>query len=238
MSSKVIVQYIAKIAMPIMVLLALFVFVGNYYINDYSKDYIFDSIAQLPENEVGLLLGTSKYVVNGKINIYFEERINAAVRLFQAKKIKTIIVSGDNRHRSYNEPREMRKELIKRGIPEKNIVFDFAGRRTLDSVIRAKLIFGQDSFTIISQKFQNERAVFIARHYGADVVAFNAGGSPDFKMNIREYFSRAKCIIDVVLMKTMPQIMGEKVQIPRTAQDPDLKELEDYKIFHKTDEEF
>jgi SanA protein len=238
MRSKVIVRYLAKITMPVMVLLALFIFVSNYCINDYARDYIFDTIDLLPENEVGLLLGTSRLTSRGTKNLYFDERIDAAVKLFQAKKIRTIIVSGDNRHKSYNEPRDMRRELIKKGIPEKSIVFDFAGRRTLDSVVRAKMIFDQDSFTIISQKFQNERAVYIARHYGADAVAFNAEGEADLKMNMREYFSRAKCIIDVLVLKTMPQIMGDKVFIPKSVQNNDSEGPDRYRVFQKSSDNF
>ena len=89
------------------------------------------------------------------------------MELFQAGKISRILVSGDNRRMNYNEPVEMRKALIAHGIPDSVIVMDFAGIRTLDSVIRAKKVFGQDRFTIISQRFHNERALYIAGRNGS-----------------------------------------------------------------------
>lgn len=210
---------ILRILTGLALLFALFLFACNYYVAEYSRSYLYDSLEDLPVNEAGVLLGTSRFTAAGTRNIYFRERMEAAVRLFEAGKIRTIIVSGDNRHQSYNEPREMLRELIKLGIPRDRIVMDFAGFRTLDSVIRAGEIFDQKSFTIISQKFQNERAVFIARHHGNEAVAYNAAGEANLRMILREYLSRPMCVLDVLVLGTMPRHLGTKVPLPRSPRE-------------------
>lgn len=133
------------------------VFWANDEIKEKSKPFISSKIENLPNEKVGLLLGTSKTTKNGYKNWYFYHRITAAEELFKSGKIKYIIVSGDNSQKNYNEPEDMKQELISRGIPAERIYEDFAGFRTLDSVVRAKEIFGQESFIVISQKFHNER---------------------------------------------------------------------------------
>lgn len=203
-----------KTALLLAVALALTTFAGNYYISSYAKAYLYDSIDELPSRKVGVVLGTSKYTSSGTRNTYFEERIKAAARLYEAGKISYILVSGDNRQHSYNEPKDMQKALLTYGIPKNRIIYDFAGRRTLDSVLRTQMIFQQNSFIIISQKFQNERAVFIARQRGADAIAFNAAGKADLKMNIREFLSRARCVVDVLITRAEPQVMGPPISIP------------------------
>ena len=91
--------------------------------------------------------------------------------LYERGKIHHILVSGDNSTAAYNEPEAMRKSLVKAGIPERDITLDYAGFRTLDSVVRASEVFGQGSgFTIISQPFHVERALFIARANHIDAI--------------------------------------------------------------------
>ncbi len=172
---------------------------ADYRINASVKGKIYDDINQIPYNKAGLLLGTSKQLKSGQENLYFYYRIDAAVALFQAKKIDYIVVSGDNSTVQYNEPLDLKKELMKRGIPEERIYLDYAGFRTFDSVIRMKEIFGQTSFTVISQKFHNQRAVFIANEKGLNAIALNAEDVNKYsglKTNIREKFAQVKAIID------------------------------------------
>lgn len=104
-------------------------------------------------------------------NVFFSTRIEAAKTLYERGKIKHILVSGDNSTAAYNEPESMRKALLKAGIPKEDITLDYAGFRTLDSVVRANVIFGQENgFTIISQPFHVERALFLARANGIDAI--------------------------------------------------------------------
>ena len=152
----------------------LFVWWANHKIETETKNFVSYDIQKLPNEKVGLLLGTSKILKSGWKNLYFFNRIDAAEQLYKSGKIMYILISGDNSTKDYSEPEDMQAELLKRGIPADKIVLDFAGFRTLDSVVRAKEIFGQNSFIIISQKFHNERAVFLAQHYGIKAYGFNA----------------------------------------------------------------
>ena len=192
-------------------------FLASWFISKQAENKVYNEVAQIPYNKVGLVLGTSQYLAGGRKNLYFYYRIEAAVKLYQADKISYLIVSGDNRHQSYNEPEAMKNELVKRGIPEKAIFLDYAGLRTLDSVVRCKEIFGQDKFTIISQKFHNERAVYIAKYYNLDVIGFNAKDvtSPaGLKTKAREFLARFKMLLDLYITHTQPRFLGEKVLIP------------------------
>lgn len=188
----------------------------NYRISCYAKGKIFRDTTLIPYNKVGLLLGTSPRVKGGRSNPYFNNRINAAVALYEAGKIKYILISGDNRRHNYNEPQAMKDSLIKRGVPKEVLVLDFAGLRTLDSVVRSKEIFGQDSVTVISQQFHNERAIFLARHYGMEAIGYNAedvSASEGFKTQVRELLARVKVYVDFFINK-QPRHLGEKIEIP------------------------
>ena len=198
------------------ILLVILILYCNIRINKVANPYIYHDTADCPKFKIGLLLGTSKYVSNGKPNQYFINRIDAAVKLYKAGRIKYIIVSGDNSSLSYNEPMRMKKELIKRGIPAEVIYIDYAGFRTLDSVIRAKAIFGQNTFFIISQEFHNKRAVYIARKNGIYAYGFNAEDVKlyqGFFTRVREIFARVKVFIDLYVSHEQPKYLGEKVII-------------------------
>lgn len=185
------------------------------HIDSSTKPKIFNSVDLIPENHAGLLLGTSKFLSSGNINPYFINRIKAAAELYHSGKIHRIVVSGDNSRKDYNEPQDMKEELIKLGVYENDIYLDYAGFRTYDSVIRMREIFGQDSFTVISQEFHNERAIFIASAFEIDAIGFNAvdlNASMGFKTNLREKFARVKMIVDLIF-KQEPKFLGEKIDI-------------------------
>ena len=193
-----------------------FIFYSNYKIEHESQEFVTSDFTKLPNEKTGLLLGTSKTLSNGSPNYYFKFRIDAAAELFKAGKIQNIIVSGDNSVEHYNEPEDMKFALIAAGIPENKIFEDFAGFRTLDSVVRAKEIFGQNSYIIISQKFHNERAVFLARENGINAFGYNAKDVNKYaglKTNLREYLARVKVFVDFLTGKE-PKFGGEKIVIP------------------------
>jgi SanA protein len=193
----------------------LFIFWANAKIENDTEDFITSDISKLPGEKVGLLLGTSKILADGRKNLYFYYRIEAASQLYKSGKIKNIIVSGDNSRKHYNEPEDMKNELIKSGVPADHIYEDFAGFRTLDSVVRAKEIFGQNSYIIISQQFHNERAVFLARRIGIEAYGYNAkdvNKYAGFKTNLREKVARAKVFWDF-LFGVEPKFGGDKIEI-------------------------
>jgi SanA protein len=181
----------------------------------------FSDPEQLPNREVGLVLGCAKEV-GGAPNWYFIHRVNAAARLYHAQKINHILVSGDNRHPGYNEPADMKNALIAQGVPAEDITCDYAGLATLDSIVRADKVFGQQSFTVISQSFHTKRAIFIATQKGLNVVGFNA---PDIARAaaaptlLREELARVKTILDLWILHRKPRFLGPPVLItPRPSE--------------------
>jgi len=191
-----------------------FIVVSNWVIISSAKQSIYNSVVKTPSgNKVALLLGTSRYRAGGTTNLYFQYRINTAVELYRIGKIKHIIVSGDNRVENYNEPKQMQIVLMSRGIPESAITLDYAGFRTLDSVVRCKKVFGQTKFIIISQKFHVERALFIAHKYDIDAIGFAAKDPPQkysTRTKIREIFAKTKAVIDLYLINKKPKFLGKR----------------------------
>ncbi len=159
---------------------------------------VITSANRLPFNEVGLVLGTSKFSSDGvSSNPFFEGRLNTAARLYHAGKVHHLLVSGDNGRKNYDEPTWMRDALIARGVPKEAITLDYAGFRTLDSMARAKEVFGLTSFTIITDDFHQPRAVFLARSRGLDGVGFPSDHVPwiwSKKTRIRELASASSPI--------------------------------------------
>ena len=196
--------------------LVFFVFICNLWIKQFAKNYTFEDVSTIPNNKVALVLGTNPITANYYLNPYFENRMDAAALLFDKDKVKHFILSGDNSRKDYNEPEEMKKALIKRGVPAAAITLDCAGFRTLDSVVRCDKVFQQSQFTIISQKFHNERAVFLARKKGLKAIAFNAENAfshQNSKTMFREYLARCKAIIDLYILKKQPKYLGQTVII-------------------------
>ncbi|MEN8215935.1 MAG: ElyC/SanA/YdcF family protein [Pseudomonadota bacterium] len=191
--------------------------VGSYFWVEFqTQDRLYSDVNAIPAKKVALLLGTSKHLRHGRINRYFKYRINAAVQLYKAGKIEHIIASGDNRTRYYNEPIEMKKSLIALGVPQDAITLDYAGFRTLDSIVRCKEIFSQDDIIVVSQAFHNKRALFISDFYAIKAIGFNARGVPlrhDIRTPIRESFARLKAVLDLYILRTQPKFLGEKVDI-------------------------
>ncbi len=187
----------------------------NKTVEDKADGHIFNTIEHIPHNKVGLLLGTGKYLSNGHINLYYKYRIEAAASLYASGKIEYILVSGDNSSKAYDEPTTIKNDLIIKGIPSDKIYLDYAGFRTLDSVVRCKHIFGQDKITIISQQFHNERALYIAQANGIYAVAYNARGVSvryGFKTQLREKLARVKMIIDLTF-GIEPHFLGNQIEI-------------------------
>jgi SanA protein len=182
----------------------------------YASAWVFDDVEKVPKNRVALVLGTSRRMADGRVNLYFKYRINAAVELYKAKKVDYLLVSGDNSLSYYNEPMDMKKALMEAGIPENVIFLDYAGFRTLDSVVRANKVFGQSRYTVVSQPFHNKRAIFIARQYGIQAIGYNAkdvNAEIGFKTQVREIFARVNVFLDLYLLFTKPKFLGESVKI-------------------------
>lgn len=201
------------IAVPlvVIVLAAIYAVVGHLAC---GKTY--DRVGDVPPRECGLVLGTIPKT-GGRDNVFFTARIQAAAELFKAGKVRFLIVSGDNSRNGCDEPSEMKAALIALGVPATSIYCDYAGFRTLDSVVRAGKVFGQAELTVISQKYHNERALYIAQRHGlTGCVALNArdvGADKMMKQYFRELGARIKAILDIELLKTGPRMLGPRVHI-------------------------
>lgn len=216
LSFKAWILFSLRISMYVALIPTLLLIGSNVWMIQSQKAKTFTEQENIPFNQVGLVLGTSRYMVNGQENLFFKSRIEAAANLYCSGKIKHILVSGDNGSTSYNEPRAMYKALREEGVAAEDISMDYAGFRTLDSVVRSKVVFQQDSITIISQGFHNYRALFIAEHYGIEAVAFNADPEqvPSQKPYLREYLARVKGVLDLYVLKKQPKFLGDEIHIP------------------------
>lgn len=191
------------------------ILIADFRINKATSDKVYNKVTDIPYHRVGLLLGTSKYLDSGRPNLYFKYRIDAAVELYKAHKVDFFVISGDNSKKDYNEPEDMKNELIKQSVPPEKIYLDYAGFRTYDSVIRLDKIFGQQSFTIISQEFHNRRAIYIATSLGLESTGYNARDVDKyngFKTKLREKLARVKVFLDLVFGKE-PKFLGERVEV-------------------------
>jgi SanA protein len=204
-----------KILFNLFVLCIVLVIVADFWVSRSTKSQIFTDVSSVPKNKVGLLLGTSKRLANGHMNLYYRYRIDATVALYNAGKIEYVLISGDNGRKEYSEPEDMMADLIAAGIPAERIYLDYAGFRTYDSIVRCREVFGEDNVTIISQPFHNERAIFIANYKDIHAVAFNAqdvSANYSIKVTIREKFARVKMLIDL-LFNIDPKFYGPRVEI-------------------------
>jgi SanA protein len=184
-----------------------------YIINQAAKGRVYDRADLLPPRVWGLVLGTSEHRRDGGDNPYFKYRIEAAAKLYRLGKVKRLLVSGDNHLNSYNEPADMRRALIAQNVPAGVITLDYAGLRTLDSIVRAEKVFGLARFTIISQRDHDERALLIAKHYGIDAIAYAADDVPfqyAQRAHIHEWLAEMKVVLDLFVLHTKPRYLGAR----------------------------
>ena len=206
-----------KITILIIGMIVSIALLADFSISLSTGSQLYQDIESLPPQDTALVLGTSKYI-RRTLNPYYQYRIDAAIELYKQNKVTHFLLSGDNAHRSYNEPWTMKRDLLKAGIPEENITLDYAGFRTLDSVQRAKQIFEANSLTIVTQKFHCQRALFIANHFSMDTVCLvvpSPSGWANTKIRIREVLARTKALLDLYIFNVQPKFLGPKEPIKR-----------------------
>ncbi len=188
----------------------------NLWIMQSAKPRNFDDVSKVPANDVGLLLGSSARVGSGHVNPHFRNRVEAAARLYHEGKIKHLLLSGDNHIAGYDEPTDMKDALLELGVPRSAMTLDYAGFRTLDSIARAKSVFGLSRLTIITDDFHSHRALFLSRSYGVEAVAFLSKPVPleySRMTRMREWLARVKAFLDVYALRTQPKFYGRKIEI-------------------------
>lgn len=195
-------------------LLSLFIALGagalvaaacNLWIVAASRGALYRDAAQVPAGRVAVVLGA------GPFSLALSNRLDAAAELYRHGKVDCLIVSGDNHIHGYNEPEIMKQGLVHRGIPAAAIVCDYAGFRTLDSVLRARVVFGLDRIVLVSQRFHNYRAVWLARRHGLEAVACDAAGTTAWeawRWEAREAVARVVAVLDVYLWHRQARFMG------------------------------
>ena len=181
-----------------------FLLLCQWWVYTAGDSRVFKRLGDVPENEVGLVLGTAKWARKGKLNRFFCYRIDAAVRLYKRGKVRRLLLSGNGVDPGRSEPEQMREELVDRGVPVDALSLDNGGMRTLDSIIRAKQVYGLNRMTIVSQEFHNRRALFLCRAFGIEAVGFNAEDVPAsqaVRTFLRELLARVGAVLDVALFR-------------------------------------
>jgi SanA protein len=185
-------------------------------VNRAAAGRTYTNLNAIPHRRVGLVLGCAEFVGGHWENPFFANRVAAAASLYHAGKVEFLIVSGDNHVRGYDEPSDMKRSLVLAGVPADRIYCDYAGFRTLDSVVRVQAVFGQRSVTIVSQGFHNRRAIFLARHHGIDAIGFDArevDAASGFTTRVREQIAKVGAVFDVYVFHRQPRFLGPKVDV-------------------------
>lgn len=184
-----------------------------------SEGRIHSELSTLPNFDTALVLGCSQYLSDGRQNLFFKYRIQKAQELYAFGTVQSIIVSGDNHTKGYDEPTDMKEALVELGVPEDRIYCDYAGFSTLDSVVRAKEIFGQQELIVVSQEFHNKRAIFIGRNNDMEIHGLNAQDvilRHALKTKVREELARVKTVLDVWILRRKPKFLGEPIEMKVT----------------------
>jgi len=181
-----------------------------------SETRVFRNASAVPHKHVALVLGCAPVLGGGMPNGFFENRMDAAARLFQAGKADYLLLSGDNHSIHYDEPTAMKEALVERGVPEDRLVLDYAGFSTSDSVIRAQKVFGVEDLCVVSQPDHIMRAIYIARHHGMKAVGFAAEDIAmrwGWRTRVRESLARVRTLFDVHVWDRQPHFLGPPIRI-------------------------
>lgn len=186
----------------------------DFYVGSFSDGRLFRDINDVPHRRAALVLGCGR-IFDGHINLFYKYRIIAAAELWRTGKIDAILVSGDNSRVDYDEPTSMKSDLVAEGIPAEYITIDYAGFRTLDSIVRADRIFNLEDYIIVSQPFHCSRAIYLASQHDQDVIGWCARdieSAAGLKMRLREILARNKALFDILIHK-QPKYLGKKENV-------------------------
>ena len=191
-----------------------------------TRSAIHNVVEEVPNRDVALVLGAS---VRGKrLSAMLEDRVNRAVDLYKAGKVRKLLMSGDNSSQYYDEATAMRRHAIKLGVPPDDVVCDFAGFRTFDSIIRARELWGVDSMVIVTQAFHLPRSIYLARRLGLDAHGFIADSRPYLQASLRkaerrEIGARIGAWLDVNILGTQPHFLGRRESLSGLEQEAEQR---------------
>lgn len=208
MNRKSIWKTLAWAALVLCLVLVGIVASCNILVVTNARGKAFSDISRIPNNNgSGLLLGTTPYTrIGHKESMFFKYRIEAALELYNANKVSRFLISGDgNSLYGIDEPQCMKDTLVAHGIPADRILLDREGFDTFESVYRANKVFGEKTFVIISQRYHNERALYLAEHLGLDTANVTAYNAETPKLSpwmlwiyFREALARVKMVADIL----------------------------------------
>lgn len=184
---------------------------ARVYIHYSVRDHVYSNIYDVPQCRVALVLG-AKVRPDGSLSPSLKSRVDTAVELWREGRVEKLLMSGDNRVVRYNEPERMRQYAIGRGVSRDAIVLDHAGRRTYDSIYRAKYIFGLKKMIVVTQSFHIDRAIFLCDHIGVQAYGVGSSTSGDLRASIREVPACLGALVDVYVRHPKP-VMGKKEAI-------------------------
>jgi SanA protein len=207
---------IITIALWLTLALLLLIVACNAWLFAANRSRIFSDATAVPPHDVALVLGTAPRLGRDYKNPFFEGRMDTAARLWREGKVRHILVSGDNSTREYDEPSAMRNALAARGVPQSAITLDYAGFRTLDSLVRAREVFGANRLIIVTDDWHQPRALFLASAAGLDAIgacSVDVSWGISKKTRVREWLSRVKAVADIYVLRTKPKFLGERVPL-------------------------
>ncbi|MER6007276.1 ElyC/SanA/YdcF family protein [Nonomuraea angiospora] len=170
-------------------------------------------LGRVPVAQAALVLGAGLY--GTQPTPMLAHRLDIAAELYRAGKVRALLLSGDNSRKEYDEPTAMRDYLLRRGVPERVMVLDYAGFDTWDSCVRARKVFGARQVTVVTQEFHLPRAVTLCRTAGLE--AFGVGddstrefAAPTYAYATRELLATAKAFADAMVLHSDPVYPGPR----------------------------
>ncbi|MCA9320164.1 MAG: YdcF family protein [Planctomycetes bacterium] len=206
-------RLVQRVGLALLVLAVVSIALAETLVQVAASGRIHEDLECVPRAHVALVLGTGRTTKSGRPNVFYRARVEAAARLYHAHRVRGIVVSGDNSRPSYDEPTDMLEDLVALGVPARFITRDYAGFRTLDSIVRAREVFGLDRVIIVSQAYHAERALFLADRCGLEATAYAAedASSPRLrrKNRARDGLARVAAVLDVAIGRR-PKYLGPK----------------------------
>ena len=208
---KKIAKFLGRFSLVAGALIAIALFMPRSIMGLYAADKTF-TVEDVPSTRIAIVFGAG-LLRDGSAGPVLSDRMQTAVALYQAGKVEKILVSGDNRFVEYNEPEAGRQYALEHGVPNEDIVLDYAGRRTYDTCYRAKYIFGVDEAILVTQEFHMSRALTLCNWFGVRSVGVEAANRYFLKRarlwwNIRETFAVFQSAWDLLVAKPLP-VLGE-----------------------------
>ncbi len=205
------IKFFIRIILTSTLLCAIGLFTPKLIFSLFAEPRIL-AINEVSQTKVAIVFGAG-LLRDGSAGPVLADRVQTAVNLYQQGKVEKLLMSGDNRFVEYNEPEAMRQYALERGVPDEDIVLDYAGRRTYDTCYRAKYIFQVNTAILVTQEFHMARALVLCNWFDVESVGVESNNRYFLKRHraywhFRELFATFQAMLDVLITKPMP-VLGE-----------------------------